>query len=296
MDEISSSPLMITISGVGALPDIAIRAEGITVLCGLNDTGKSTILKAIYSVIVPADSADAYIELIGRRIESIFGDIGQFRNIRSEAPAVIALDDILKCTIDDTVHVEGRPGSLPRSVFLPLGPAVEPDPHGISSEGLETLDGILGSISPGSFIATEAGIRYVSEDGSELSLKNAPAGARILGMLRILIANGCIRKGSILLLDDPEAHLHPAWINVLADALMAIERKMGVAIILTTHSPQLMMALEAGTTETETTMSVYHLYRTEERNIGFSDVTDNLETAYKEMATPIQDIASYFWE
>lgn len=77
--------------------------------------------------------------------------------------------------------------------------------------------------------------------------------------------------------------------------MIAIGKKMEVAIILTTHSPQLIMALEAGTIETGTTMSAYHLYRTEERNIGFSDVTDNLETVYDEMATPIQDIASYFW-
>ncbi len=62
----------ISMSNVGALPDITIRADGITVLYGPNDTGKSTVLKAIDSVLVHSDSDETYAHLVEKRIESTF--------------------------------------------------------------------------------------------------------------------------------------------------------------------------------------------------------------------------------
>ncbi len=50
--------MRISLEGVGALPNISMRADGITVISGLNNTGKSTILKAIYSVLSPSADFD----------------------------------------------------------------------------------------------------------------------------------------------------------------------------------------------------------------------------------------------
>ena len=128
-----------------------------------------------------------------------------------------------------------------------------------------------------------------------MNVRNAAAGAKVFAIIRKLVDNGAITSGSILMLDEPEVQLHPLWINMLAECLRIMVHKMGVRIILTTHSPQLLMALESDAKKDGMTR-FYHLAKDNDGSVSFDDVTDNLKPVYDEMASPIQDIASRFWK
>ena len=51
MDALPSFVMKIEMGGIGVLPDLEINLEGMVVIAGINGTGKSTILKTIYSVL-----------------------------------------------------------------------------------------------------------------------------------------------------------------------------------------------------------------------------------------------------
>lgn len=55
--------------------------------------------------------------------------------------------------------------------------------------------------------------------------------------------NGYLNEETILVLDEPESHLHPEWINRFAEILMLLIKEAGIHILLTTHSPNLLLAL-----------------------------------------------------
>lgn len=395
--------MRISLEGVGALPNISVKADGITVISGLNNTGKSTILKAIYSVLSPSadfdllkdiqiidaarmirlkydgskqridlqeqefedipalikqldeiqvddkdreiiaymkrlhegkEDSDFYENLVRRTIISEFDEVDQFKNVGSSSPAKVCFEDGLDliCTVSEEVSVKTNPRTIPRTVYydspfnidssvpalvrlrynaapnhrdniasllLNVQDSGKKDNIIIDSSRLNNIrifDDALEKNIPGYLINTKSGLKYKSENSRELSVKNAAAGVKVFGILRMLVDKGCLEKGSILLLDEPEVHLHPLWINVLADALVILSRDLGVRIIMATHSPQLMMAIEAKTEEMKELRAFYHLFRTEGGDLGFSDITDSLEIAYDEMAGPVQDIASLFWE
>ncbi len=43
------------------------------------------------------------------------------------------------------------------------------------------------------------------------NMENTSNGIKMFGFLQILIINGTIKRNSILILDEPEVHLHPKW-------------------------------------------------------------------------------------
>lgn len=55
------------------------------------------------------------------------------------------------------------------------------------------------------------------------------------------------RPGSLVLLDEPELHLHPAWQQRLWEVLLRFLKQRGGQLIAATQSPQLFAAAEPGT-------------------------------------------------
>lgn len=85
--------------------------------------------------------------------------------------------------------------------------------------------------------------RYVySSDGLELS--NLATGAKIFLVLKILLMNGSINKNTILILDEPESHLHPEWQNLFAQVITLLVKEMGIKVVLTSHSPNFVLAMQ----------------------------------------------------
>lgn len=82
-----------------------------------------------------------------------------------------------------------------------------------------------------------------SKDGSQLSIKNTASGIKTFGVLQILLGNGFLNKNSLLVLDEPENHLHPKWQVKMAELLVSLAAS-GVYIVVAAHSPYMIEALE----------------------------------------------------
>jgi len=68
-------------------------------------------------------------------------------------------------------------------------------------------------------------------------------GIKSFGILQILIKNGHLNKNNFLIIDEPEVHLHPKWEIEYAKVIMELV-KNGVNILITTHSPYLIEAID----------------------------------------------------
>ena len=100
----------------------------------------------------------------------------------------------------------------------------------------------INHIVPGEFEKTSNGYFYV-EDGARLSVKNLATGSKMFFIIKKLLVNGLIDSNTMLILDEPESHLHPEWINKFAQILVFLVENVKVNVLLTTHSPNLMLAL-----------------------------------------------------
>ena len=100
----------------------------------------------------------------------------------------------------------------------------------------------INDIVPGEFAQTSDGYFYV-EDGTPLSVRNLATGSKMFFIIKKLLLNGLIDSNTMLILDEPESHLHPEWINKFAEILVLLVENVKVNVLLTTHSPNLMLAL-----------------------------------------------------
>ena len=161
---------------------------------------------------------------------------------------------------------------------------------------LRKFDDAVESIVRGRLVNTKQGLRYESENGNLLSVKNVAAGIKVFATIRMLVDKGILYEGSVLMLDEPESHLHPQWINVLGDVIAILARDLRIKVILTTHNPQLLMAVESSVGDFREKVRYYNIRAGEDGKSVIEDVGDRISLIYDEMSGPIQDVASRFWE
>lgn len=82
-----------------------------------------------------------------------------------------------------------------------------------------------------------------SKGQKSISIKNTASGIKSFGILQLLLLNGVLNKNSILILDEPENHLHPIWQLKYAKLLVTFA-KNGITTLIASHSPYMIEALK----------------------------------------------------
>ena len=95
----------------------------------------------------------------------------------------------------------------------------------------------------GRIAISETGDLSFRENGRNFSLPVTAMGIANLGILALLIERKVLDEGTFLFIDEPEAHLHPAWQVIMAESLFELSRQ-GVNIAIATHSVDILKWLE----------------------------------------------------
>ena len=95
----------------------------------------------------------------------------------------------------------------------------------------------------GKIAISETGDLSFHENGRSFSLPVTAMGIANLGILALLIERKVLDEGSFLFIDEPEAHLHPAWQVIMAETLFELSRQ-GVNVVIATHSADILKWLE----------------------------------------------------
>lgn len=107
---------------------------------------------------------------------------------------------------------------------------------------LELLNGDIKLVnSKMSWIEDE--LHYVREDGLDIPIEKTATGFKTLEYFQRLIENGHLTKDTLLLIDEPEVHLHPQWIVEFAHLLVLLNKYIGTKIIIASHNPDMISAI-----------------------------------------------------
>jgi len=114
----------------------------------------------------------------------------------------------------------------------------------VLDEALRSINDKLNSILPGSF-EFDAEEAFYIQNGNKLKIGNLATGSKMFSIIKRLLELGEIDETTFLVLDEPEAHLHPKWQNIFAEIIVLLVKYLNVNILLTTHSSNFMLALDA---------------------------------------------------
>lgn len=153
----------------------------------------------------------------------------------------------------------------------------------VLDDSLKEIQKQIEDIIPGTFEFSPEGEFYV-EEGRKLSITNMATGSKMFSIIKILLETGEIDNSTVLILDEPEAHLHPMWQNSFAEIIVLLVKKLGTNVLLTTHSPNFMLAIDAFMRKHNLSEKT-NFYQTNTTDTGFVEyqcVNDEMEIIYQD--------------
>lgn len=86
-------------------------------------------------------------------------------------------------------------------------------------------------------------LSYKRDDGKIFDLKDCATGIKSFSILQLLLKNGFLQKDTLLIIDEPEAHLHPQWIVEYARMIVLLHKEIGVKFFIASHSTDMISAI-----------------------------------------------------
>ena len=163
----------------------------------------------------------------------------------------------------------------------------------IAKDKLNSIYEKISSVCSGDIIRSKRSVLGYQRKGSDkvLNVRNLSTGLKTFVILKMLLTSGAIEHNGTIILDEPEIHLHPEWQLLFAELIVLIQKEFGVHVLLNTHSPYFLNAIEVYTVKYGVDDKCkYYLAFSKDDISNIEDVTDNIEAIYSKLARPLQDL------
>ncbi|ELY2010322.1 AAA family ATPase [Flavobacterium psychrophilum] len=166
-------------------------------------------------------------------------------------------------------------------------PNKEQDIFSDRSNDTEKLNLIISDVIKGAFEFNSKNQLIFKKNEIEFDLNNVATGIKSFGILQLLLQKGKLNSNTLLIIDEPEVHLHPTWQVKYAEILVRLSKEFAIPILLTSHSPYFIEALE-GFSKKHDYEKLTNFYFAEKNKDGLSskivDVNDNLSEIYSSIS------------
>ena len=246
------------LKNIGMIKEANVEIDGLTVIAGENDTGKSTLGKALYILLnVSKVNPTFLIEKLFKKDDN-FLENAKLKNLFTiqdvifiETPLVWNLQDYFQTSVNIESHLkmlgEDIDISYPylmKDLYFKLvtqkNKLITANDHINKKYARDTLADLMN----GEFIQDKrTGLHHFHRDDEIYNLVNIASGIKYFGLIQVLLDNSRLYKDTVLILDEPEVHLHPKWQLEMANIIVELV-KNGVKIVVNSHSPYMIEALK----------------------------------------------------
>ena len=158
------------------------------------------------------------------------------------------------------------------------------------NEKLERVYKKLNSVIDGKIVIKNLDIFY-KNNKMEINAKNLSTGLKTFAIIKMLLQNGTLEENGTIILDEPEIHLHPEWQLLFAELIVLLQKEFGMHILLTTHSPYFLNAIEVFSEKYKINEKCkYYIAENDANGSIIKDMTGNTRKIYRKLARPIQDL------
>lgn len=126
--------------------------------------------------------------------------------------------------------------------------------------------------------------QFKREDGQTFGLFKCATGIKSFSILQLLLKNGTLGENTLLIIDEPEAHLHPQWVVEYARMVLLLYRNLGVKFLIASHSTDFVGAMKEIATATGI----------KELNFYLAEEADNMQYIYQDLGDDVEPIFASF--
>ena len=273
------------LKNIGMIKEANVKIDGLTVIAGENDTGKTTVAKALYHEIIPLrglGSLNRYLSLGETEIKpnnviliDTPNSLDTFSFIKNSTLLIhqkrlnihlpeYRIDLILKLSQD--ILEESKDSNLYQNIESLIGGKVFYD---------KSKDNIY--------------YEKYSLKNQKIKMEDTSNGIKMFGFLQILLLNGTLKEGVILILDEPEVHLHPKWQLKYAELIVQLV-KNGVKILVNSHSPYMIDALKYYSDREKVKSNFYLAEKNRDETSSISDVTMDISPIFEKLTEPLREL------
>jgi len=279
------------LKNIGMIKEANVKIDGLTVIAGENDTGKSTVGKALY-LLIKSSPLNPFKINPDELVKRIFKKEGAFfekakltpidRNSKDiifiETPLVWNFTDFFRdiAQIESQMRIELDYPYLMNDLNFKLH--IKNAAKGIDIK--EKMIDLMG----GEFKKDEMGRYYFDKKGQKIELVNVATGIKYFGIFQVLSQNNYLIEDIILILDEPEVHLHPKWQLEMAKVIVNLV-KNDVKIVVNSHSPYIIEALKIYS-DKENLQDKTNFYLAEN---GVIEDKNKLQEIYEKLSEPYDE-------
>ena len=149
----------------------------------------------------------------------------------------------------------------------------------------------LNSVLSGEILENKNSKFVYRKNGEDIDLKNLSTGLKTFAIIKMLLQNGTLEESGTIILDEPEIHLHPEWQLLFAELIVLLQKEFGMHILLTTHSPYFLNAIEVYSEKYKINEKCkYYIAENTTNGSIIKDMTGNTRNIYRKLARPIQEL------
>lgn len=119
---------------------------------------------------------------------------------------------------------------------------------------------------------------------------NTATGLKSFGIIQLLIQADVLNERSLLIIDEPEIHLHPKWQVEYAKLIVALVKK-NIPILITSHSPEIIQALSVFSEQFGIKdRTAYYLTESDGEFSDINEVTNDINKIFIKLAEPLHNL------
>lgn len=157
-------------------------------------------------------------------------------------------------------------------------------------KNLSNVFKLFDDVCEGSLIRENTTFYYSSKKHpAKLNIRNIATGMKTFVILKTLVQKGLVQENGTIILDEPEIHLHPDWQVKLAEIIVVLQKALKLHILINTHSPYFLNAIEVFSKEYGVGECRYYLAeKIDDFASEIKDVTHDTGVVYAKLAKPFR--------